>query len=255
MIPRRESTHTYQATWMGDKAEDLQLIAPPRAKKPAAKRTEETWEPVGEISLRSQWGTPLANAVTAWAGTSILLHVIQVGYLHTPRPGLSSFCVGGIAAAIIWIDDRDFFREALYRTKNLAEEILSRDLDGDGTIGRRPDVIDPFPVFANQQPPATVDVPPSPTYQADKLIRLRPAARTITCARLCDYLRWAHANTTDNRDGWSRESAKEFGIGPREWEDIQNFVKRWDRPEIDTHLWKTTDPPALERFIASIQGA
>jgi len=218
-------------------------------KPPPAKKVEETFEPMMPASLRAQFATPLARAATVWGGIFVTVYPLLELATSTHQPVLIAHTMGAIAASIFWWDDADHFKQAIYKVKNLTEEITGWDIDRDSHIGvPPPEVINPIPVH-NWQGSDTIGVP-DPQPQRERVIRLRPSTRTISPDKLCNYLLWAFDNTADGVDGWTRDRAAEYGINQKEWADIKAFVERWDAP--DAPLWKTTNRPTLDRFVSSL---
>jgi hypothetical protein len=130
------------AVWLRDPQTDKLVLQPdpdggvPPPVQPGAYRESEERTPIHAPSLSAQWATPTAKALTVWTGTSALSFAVLAGYMHTPRPGLAAFVIGGIPSAIQWMRDQEYFKNALYQVKNFTEEFLQQDLDSDGVIGQ-----------------------------------------------------------------------------------------------------------------------
>ncbi len=120
------------------------------------------------------------------------------------------------------------------------EQFTGQDINQDGSVGRPP-VDNIVPVFHGPSVSA-VDVPePPPVEEGDRLIRLRPAERTIRKRVLWSYLLAALMS-----GDWTRDGCREKGINTKEWKDVRAFVQRW--PDV----WGTTDHPTLEHYLRSL---
>ena len=210
-------------------------------------RTEETWEPVNNATLRGQWATPLAISVTAAIGVYTVALPACLA-LELPKPLMVAYAPAWIAGALVWWNKQNYFASVIERHKKVTEKILNRDLDGDGYIGEPPPEVDNYiPVYHSQRVDA-VDVPEPPERaKGDRQVLLRPSTRTIRKQVLWDYL-WAAFESGDwTRDGNSHGGGcRGKGLNTKEWADVRSFVLRWDG------VWETTDRPTLEAFLRNL---
>ena len=105
---------------------------------PNTKRKETIEEPVMPVTL-ALWGTPLANALTAWGAAVIFITPTVVKLTTWPAPFFIAHTIGGILFAIIWRADRLHFGDAIIKSKNVIESALNIDLDKDVSIGKPPE--------------------------------------------------------------------------------------------------------------------
>ena len=121
------------------------------------------------------------------------------------------------------------------------ERKTGQDINQDGIVGALPPVDNIVPVYAGPNV-RIVDAPePPPVEDGDRLIRLRPAERTIRKRVLWNYLLAAFMSAD-----WTRDGCREKNINTKEWADVRKFVKRW--PDV----WETGDRPTLERYLRSL---
>jgi hypothetical protein len=129
---RNDETGRFES--QDDNANSFPVPAAPGTYREIDERT-----PIHAPSLSSQWAPALAKSLTVWAGTSTLSFAIMAGYVNMPRPGLAAFIMGGIPGAYQWMRDQEYFKQALYQIKNFTEEVLQKDIDGDGAVGKPPE--------------------------------------------------------------------------------------------------------------------
>jgi len=144
---------------------------------------------------------------------------------------------GGIAFLTTWYKGVDFFKNALYRSRDWAEEFLHADLNNDGRIGQEP-VERYIPVnAAGGQEHAVVLVPPMQPGRGNELVQLTDS-RNIRKRRLVDFL-----TTCFRTSDWTRDTNhQERGYGQKEWADIKVFLEPFG-------VWKTEDRSTLLAFL------
>ena len=146
---------------------------------------------------------------------------------------------GGVAFLVTWHRGVDFFKNALYRSRDWAEEFLHADLNNDGHIGQEP-VERYIPVNAdggNER--AMVLVPPMQPGRGNELVQLANN-RNIRKRRLVEFL-----TTCFGTGDWTRDKSQERGYGQKEWADIKAFLEPFG-------VWKTEDRSTLLAFLEQL---
>lgn len=120
-------------------------------RRPGSVTEDESWEPVGLASTRSQVGPAVAVGLVTWLGGGSLLFPAMLGISDflarndwlfndgIPKPFLVSFWMSGIVGALAFASNLDFFKNAIYRERKFVErveEATGLDLNRDGHVGQ-----------------------------------------------------------------------------------------------------------------------
>ena len=214
----------------------------PEAQEPERRavstRMETTRQPVASASLESQFKTPLAIACTS----AVAVFVVTVPLLYALEakwPFLFGYGLGMVTFFVFWLNGVGFFKDAMFSVKNVAEEVLDRDLDGDGQVGQSlPPEIRFVPVRQAGQPPSAITLPATPRQEPRIWLNER---RSVKAGVLVGML--TEAAETGN---WTREYWQSRGIGQKEWADIKAFCEQFD-------IWKTDDTALLREFVTRLR--
>ena len=98
-------------------------------------RQEFIKEPVAQASLRHNWAPALAVGLTAAGFVFALLFPAFAFYTEWTRPAAGAFLVAIFGGAVVWYSQQDLFTSALFNTKDIIEDLIQRDIDGDGVVG------------------------------------------------------------------------------------------------------------------------